>query len=120
MERKSFSDSYALYYELVICRAYKCKRYDVDAADADIYRHLLESYWALDDSIKTNSGIEEARIKFNEICKLVSDNLHDAVLKLVEDYCGFSEIESLFPQTSIEGINCTIDKILEVIREKKI
>lgn len=117
IDQKSYSDDYALYYELIICRAYNCNRYGVNAADADIYRHLLESYWHFKDSVDKGYGIEDAKCKYNENCKQISDNLYDAISKLNNGSNFYSEIIATFPQTTVDDINSVIDRIIEKNRQ---
>lgn len=109
---------YALNYENIIRKANNnCNRFDIPAANADIYRSLIDSYGHLISCQNKKVNIEDAENKFYENCKLVSDNLHEAVLKLNEGNNNFSETITKFPLTTVDGVNKIIGEIIGLINE---
>lgn len=100
-------DDYSIKYESVIRRIYNCKRYGNKAADADIYRHLLDAYNSFVES-NTNS-FERNKDTFKQQCKQVSDYLIIAANKV-----GLDAIEE---QQNIHGINIQIDNISDYLNK---
>ena len=104
----NITDDYAIHYEAVICKAYNCERNGTEVANADIYRHLLESYVNMISSIEKNKSkndIIDAKNKFDEKCKLISDNLSKAISELYYTYNSLGKVGDMLPQNSIHGIN---------------
>jgi hypothetical protein len=115
----NITDDYAIHYEAVIRKAYNCERNGTEAANADIYRHLLKSYVNMISSIEKNKSkndIIDAKNKFDEKCKLISDNLSKAISELYYTYNSLGKVGDMLPQNSIHGINIVIDEILSQIQ----
>lgn len=111
----NITDDYALKYEAIIKKAYKCNRYQVQEADADIYRHLLENYEKMMNCIDTGIGINDAKKQFDQQCLIVCGNIKRALEELNKTLPNIVIINQLLPQVTIHGINIVIDKIDQII-----
>lgn len=108
----------AMYYELIIKRAYNCGRYGTEGANADIYRHLGRlSIYKDENAIELKKFyIEYGTVKtylilaLNKILKDNEDILNE------EQKTELEKVKSIIDNDyRIEVLDNAIDKIVETL-----
>lgn len=120
-------EEYALKYEQLICNIYHCKRYGIMAADADLYRQLVKSYFEVVRAQNTEKRERELekkalyKINLKEINDILLHAIYSCKCNLPESYeqLKYLEVNKDIPAYNIIGINFIIDKIRLILKNDK-
>ncbi|MCQ2265008.1 MAG: PqqD family peptide modification chaperone [Bacteroidales bacterium] len=121
----SNAEDYAMRYERLICDIYHCERFVNVAADADIYRRLVNEYFRLVQVQNTHhrDGEQECKISYGKTLEEINFHLMNAIDNIKcakqENYEKLKTIKHNFPLRNIPAVNYAIDSMRQILRDDK-